>query len=291
MADQQNVLYVVLHGLICLLDLGCTENKFLAYLLEMEDEHKYLYGNWLAEKAFPPRHKGQLALTASLTVESTPCDPSLNSVNTLDANLNAVAKGVQPPHICHPYARALICLPRPHRILYGGIGNLNTGSFSGNPDDVFVQTPSQLCGTRIFQYCFDDPNDVALVSSEGTRLWACPQISSLALVEGHRVAVLHIYDEPSHPFPDKKTADAHNVNEFNLSLKFLGQSIEMLQPPGAVLPLNKPIPGLYSGEIASLSKRELIVIKLMADVRSDTLDISHDGGTGGQVCSPAHGQV
>src|SRR5436305_11028184 len=51
-----NTLYVFLHGLITLVDVG--KLGFLAYMLDVGDDHRYLCGNWLLErevKANPPQ--------------------------------------------------------------------------------------------------------------------------------------------------------------------------------------------------------------------------------------------
>src|SRR4029077_20057404 len=57
------VLYVVLHGLISLVDIG---TGFLAFALDMQDQHRYLFGNWLTEDEIPARSTGSQPLTAEL---------------------------------------------------------------------------------------------------------------------------------------------------------------------------------------------------------------------------------
>jgi len=49
MADTtENVLYVILHGLISLVDVG--DAGFNAYMFDMGTDHRYLYGTFRIEK-------------------------------------------------------------------------------------------------------------------------------------------------------------------------------------------------------------------------------------------------
>src|SRR5229473_5533224 len=78
-----NTLYVVLHGLISLIDIGA--DGFIAYVVDIGAEHKYLYGNWLTESDIPKKEEGGPPLYATLLgVEKGHSD--------IDCKKNAVLK-------------------------------------------------------------------------------------------------------------------------------------------------------------------------------------------------------
>ena len=60
----ENVLYVVLHGLITLIDV--KRKGFIAHVLDIGDDHKYLLGEWLQEQDIPERKRGTAPLRATL---------------------------------------------------------------------------------------------------------------------------------------------------------------------------------------------------------------------------------
>src|SRR5258708_7968312 len=80
----ENILYVVLHGLITLVDVG--RDGFLAYLLYRDDEHVYLYGDWLFEKEIPQPSLGLWPLEATLT--NVIAFPAKDGENTLNPTQN-----------------------------------------------------------------------------------------------------------------------------------------------------------------------------------------------------------
>ena len=87
----ENILFVVMHGFISLVDTGGKEDAFLAYVLDMGDEHAYLYGDWLYEEVSSPI-AGTIALVLELQgVDSYPSnekDKNAKNKNTLDTTVN-----------------------------------------------------------------------------------------------------------------------------------------------------------------------------------------------------------
>jgi len=279
-----NILYVVIHGLISLVDLGKNKNEFTAYLLDMGDKHAYLFGNWLFEDAIAP-HDNKFLFEASLTIEPSPLNPGVNSLN---ANSNIVVQLPEPPQATDQ-VRGIIHLPRPQKISFDSMGTLLDGSLTGADLDKILPRPDQVANTRIFEYAFDDFNGVALVAPDGTHLWDCPPPEELAIISGgQHVAVLHIFDEPAKRFDDLQAGQAHSIEEFNKSFKVLKVDLEMKQAPQRPV-RNGTVPaGLYSEEVSALELRDRVVLELMAQVRGS---FDPGGGTAFQVCSPAHAIV
>lgn len=285
-----NVLYVVLHGLISLVDIG--SDGFIAYLLDMKDEHVYMYGDWLTEQGIPTRGKGQRPLLASL--QGVDAATRNQGTNTIDPTMNVVVQVPKAPPIIDPRVRAVLNLPRPQNIHYCISGTLLPNSLKGTTGSIvnLVATPPQLSGIRIFEYSFADASKVQLSSDDGTnKLWTCPVPRLLAPVDNKNIAVLHVYDEPKERFPDEDTATKHNQDEFNLSFAFLGVPLELVKVAQDVIPAGH-IPGLHPGELDSLDQREVFVLNIMFKVRCGQ-DPQPDKKTtgGGQVCSPAHAIV
>ncbi|HEX3093539.1 MAG TPA: hypothetical protein VHW72_12995 [Candidatus Angelobacter sp.] len=284
-----NVLYVVLHGLISMVDIGA--GGFIAYLLDMKEDHVYLYGDWLTEQDFPTRGKGQRPVVASL--QGVDAAMLNQGTNTIDPALNVVVKVQKAPPITDVRVRAVLNLPRPQNIRYCISGTLLPNSLKGaaGPITSLVATPPRLCGIRIFEYTFDDATKVQLLAEDGTKLWACPEAKLLAPIDNKNIAVLHVYDEPKDRFPDEDTATKHNQDEFNLSFAFLGVPLELVKVPQDAVPAG-PMPGLDPGELDSLDQREAFVLNIMFKVRCrQDPPPSKGSGGGGQICSPAHAVV
>src|ERR1051325_10135249 len=128
----ENILFVVMHGFISLVDTGGKEDAFLAYILDMGDEHAYLYGDWLYEEEFPVRMPGQLPLVLELQgVDSYPSndkDKNAKIKNTLDTTVNVVVEVAEVPYLDDPVILAVIHLPRPRAIYYAISGDIQKDS-------------------------------------------------------------------------------------------------------------------------------------------------------------------
>src|ERR1041385_2607971 len=287
-AATENVLYVVLHGLISLVDNNGT--GFIGYALDMGDDHVYRFGNWLDEQEIPKRVDGYAPFDATLlNVDPFPvAQPLLR----LDPELNVVLKLNAPPPIRSRNVRAIFRLPRPRAVYHFISGTIQNGSLQGSQQaqDALLKTPKQVSGIRIFEYTFQNFASVALVQtgtdgSAGT-LWNCPQP---AQIEGKMVSVLHIYDEPLKPFSTDEEIANHNLDEFNLGFGLFGIDMKLTKLPSGIVaaPAQPHIPGLIDGETASLDQRSDSVITMLHRVRGKenlALPGKPGGGTGGQVC-------
>lgn len=281
-SETINILYVVLHGLISLVDSG--KNGFKAYILDMGDEHEYLYGNWLVEDTIPLRSKGQAPLRAALQGVSA-------GKAKLDTKFNLVVAIKNLPGDNDPSLRAVIDLPRPKTIHHFISGSIASYAITGSTSAIgmIVDEPGQVSGVRVLEYEFEEQGKVILVPDLGTPLWSCPQLAS---VKDRNIAVLHVYNEPGDPLPN---ARAHSIAEFNQSAAFLGVQIALAKAAQMLLPAQGQIsiPGLLPGETAALDQRKTRVINMVRDDRTKTpaIDDPGGGGTGGQICSAVNGLV
>src|SRR5205809_5318602 len=159
-----NLLHVVMHGSICLVDIG--KDGFIAYLLEMGSEHSYLYGDWLTENEFPHRELDGDPVQAQLINVPTGQD-------SLKSSTNAIVTIKKAPSVTDPYARAIIRLPRPDAIYDCQSEPLDKQSIQGNG---LVIHPKMLSDTRVFQYKFTDPTQFSRVSLafDNGEHWICP---------------------------------------------------------------------------------------------------------------------
>lgn len=294
-AATENVLYVVLHGLISLVDNN--DAGFIGYALDMGDDHVYRFGNWLDEQEIPERVDGYAPFDATLlNVDPFPvAQPLLR----LDPGLNVVLKLNAPPPIRSKNVRAVFRLPRPRSIFHFISGTIQDGSLQGTQQaqDALLQKPKQVSGIRIFEYTFQNFASVALVQtgtngSDGT-LWNCPRPAQTA---GKMIAVLHIYDEPLKTFATPEEIASHNLDEFNLGFGLFGIEMQLTKLPFDIVSASSqpPVPGLIDGETASLDQRSGIVLAMLQRVRGKenfALNAKPGGGTGGQVCSSVHAQV
>jgi hypothetical protein len=255
-----NVLYVVLHGLICLVDEG--QDGFVAYLNEMGSDHSYLYGDFLGEH--------------SLNLDPNNYTQYIDLVNvcsgtaTLNTKLNAVVKSGSVPSPGAKDVRAAISLPRPNDIHYYIKGHISPGALKGDPK-YLVEVPKQISGIRIFEYLVPDFGQVQLQSGPRNILWKCaPPVVVNDPVKNRQinVAVLHIYNEPPEEMPHAQAAD-HNLREFNRTLTYLGADLT-LQVPGRVQKVNDPhpLPGLLQEEVLALDRRPDYVVTLVPYLRA-----------------------
>jgi hypothetical protein len=267
-APDVQVLYVFLHGLISLVDIG---TGFLAFALDMQDQHRYLFGNWLTEDEIPARSKKGQPFTAELV--GVDAGKAL-----LDSDQNVIVEIDKVPKPDHKDVRAVFKLPRPAVIHHFIPGNLAANGLKGKGK---VQgKPVALSSIRIFEYTFSgDPKQVQLIPAPGAEfLWQC---EGLQPVNGtnKRVGVLHIYDQPG-----TDMNKAHNINEFNKSAVFLGTDLSLkaavaVTPTTSAAVAAKLPPGLILAETGCLSHREEEVFEILAPLRRNSG--SPSVGTGG----------
>ncbi len=265
-----NVLYVVLHGLISLVDNG---KGFIAFALEIGNDHRYLYGNWLTEEQIPPKPPGGQPLIAEL-VGVDEGDASLNQT------LNVVVEIPQAPDVDHEAVRAVFKLPKPskiHHFIAGNLKGLNLPPNGPNGPQASAQVvgkPVALSGIRVFEYTFQKSDDVHLTQAVGTNpLWLCPGPVQ-AKGSTSKIAVLHIYDQPGEAM---KNEAQHTLDEFQKSAAFLGANITLAQPVDAG-PVTTLLPGLLPAEVSCLSRRQEEVLTLIDGLR---LGNALNTGTGG----------
>jgi hypothetical protein len=286
---KENILYVVLHGLITLIDI--KEKGFLAHLLDIGDDHKYLLGHWLEEADIPKRKKGADPLRATLTNVDTGAaqlNPDLNAVFKLEGLPNDKASDV----------RAVLRLPRPRSIHNFVSGKLPPGALAGDTTRL-VQVPSKISGTTVFEYTFQNVDPV-LTSDSGLSLWTKP---ALAIVKDPSppatptrelsVAALHVYDEPGIRLPgdELQNLPQHNRREFKLSSVFLNSDLVLVKDTGTPeqeAALSVPL-GLLMGEVLHLDERlDFVLPMVISDREGDILAKPVGGGSSGPVCGGMH---
>ena len=296
----QNVLYVVLHGLVCLID----DNRytFIADLVDMGNEHEYLCGDFLFE--YPIQSGAELALEGVNKRE-----PQIPKNNMLDPQLNAVVKLNDGEPDLDNYYHSRIYLPRPAKIHYYILGNLDPKSLDDSKKEL-VATPKQISGIRVFQYSFGYYKDVRVVTKSGETFWNCPEpvlVNDSSTGKSVRAVVLHIYNEPGDILP---YAGKHNKDEFNFTLAYLGAQLRLTTPAMTLEPNLKPPLGIIEEELHSLDVRQEMIQKLAMILRPrghaalsanvklnfapDRLKQDADkdaagGGGGTQVCGGANG--
>jgi hypothetical protein len=290
---KENILYVVLHGLITLIDV--KEKGFLAHVLEIGSDHEYLLGNWLEEAEIPTRNKDQAPLRATLNnvdAGTAQLNPDLNAVFKLQALPDDTARDV----------RAVLRLPRPRSIRNFVSGKLDPGALSGDTTQL-VQIPSQISGTTVFEYTFQnaDPNVgpvPTLTSDSKVDLWTKPALAIVkdppdAPIRVLSVAALHVYDEPGPRLPGDELQNVaeHNRREFDLSSVFLKSNLTLVKDTGKPADVNSESlpPGLLMGEVLHLDERQVDVrFMVTSDRQGDVLAVDSGGGSMGPVCGGMH---
>jgi hypothetical protein len=291
----ENVLYVILHGLISLVDTGAGFN---AYMFDMSTDHKYLYGTWLLENEIPPRNEGQDPLI--FTLDSVIGASRDSATNVLHPNLNLVIQlnGRTLP-LNLPDVRAVIRLPRPRMIYYYTCGQLEDNSI---PEDtsglVNGVAPRFISETRVFEYTFADSQKPQLLVGNppsGPSLWHLPK--DLAPVGDRNVATLHFYDEPGEEM-GLAEAEQHARAEFALGTKRLGlpltltkASIRNLPEPEGGNPLGLDVLGILPEETTPLDGRFTEFLDRQYLRRSGKpRPGSGGGGGGGPICGTGNAQ-
>jgi hypothetical protein len=285
--SKRNVLYVVLHGLVCLID--DNRKHFTADLVDMGEDHAYLCGDFLAEE--PIVNGSELTLLG--------IDPAnISSKNQLDPQKNVAVKLTDIPY-SNNYYYCRLNLPRPVDITYYINGTLN----SADLPDLYKElqdTPKQIAGIRVFEYTMISPNDVRLQDNDsGEIFWQC-QPQYLATTKNLNVAVLHVFNEPAETLDG---AAKHNKDEFNFTLSYMDARLRMVQP-AIVQDNDLPPEGIRMEELYALDRRDELVQKLMKSLREGTtlssftasslksVSVFGGGGAGGsQVCGGANGII
>jgi hypothetical protein len=285
----ENRLYVVLHGLVCLID--DAKNGFTAHLIDQGRVHEYKAGTFPVET---PIHKNEdLKLIGA-------ADPAKPGTASLDPDKNAILKKARPLKGAAS-ARSKIELPRPNKIYHFVCGDV--GGLLLDPDDELIKPlPSVISGTRVFQYSPKDFNAVQLVSaSSPPPFWQCPPPTIVNTPQGDlAVAILEVYNEPPIDLDEVTPGAAaeHNRQEFADSLTFIqANNVELTDPAldpqdGDGLP-----PGLHKDQVCSLDIRDGIQAQLRGEAQKDTFALrfgkikkNMTGGAGGtQVCGGANG--
>jgi len=262
-------LYVVLHGLISLVQDGDT--GFRAFVLDMSSQHRYLVGDWLLERPIAKGASEQLVGVDTPAVGAK-LDPQKNpivkvSVSTL-------------PALEHPKVRAIFKFPPPEAIFHLTVGDFQAGALQDAGHKLKTQ-PKSIAGVRVLRYGLKNPGAVKL----GT-LWTCPAPTKAKL---QRVAVLHIYSQPGMEM-DPLAAIAHNKNEFETSANLLGAQLALMKPvtrgadDAALVPL-------FKGETACLAQRGKAVLELVGQARNGAFEGTGTGGCGTETCAACDGDI
>ena len=287
----ENVLYVFIHGLISLVDIG--DEGFNAYFLEIGPQHRYLFGDFLLEQEVRKRETGQSPLVLNLDgVDGQTVSPA----NRLNPNLNGIIQVQAAPSATADPVRALLHLPRPRNIYYFHCGPLPAGALHGNPSRIVGgKTPSTISGVSVFEYTFSSASGPSLTEEDPAKTaWKVPD--NLARIGNRLVASLHFYDEPFNRMSEAE-ALRHNVEEMNLSLRFLGTNFRLAQTTGEARPLppNSTQPdikdlGILQGETGPLNRRRDFVRGMVFKQRCGQ-DMPMPGTGGGAICGGFHAQV
>jgi len=301
---KENVLYVVLHGLISLVDIG--DAGFIAYMFDIGTDHRYLFGTWLIENDIPERNEAQGQGPLILTLDSVLGGVLDPPNNVLDPDLNLVIQLAAPLPLNLSGARAVIRLPRPRRIYHYTCGQVAKDSIQGDLSKLINSgvPPTIISATRVFEYTFADSQKPQLVAGDpptGDPLW---KSDTLAPVGNNRqVATLHFYDEPGKEIPDQNAAEQHARAEFLLSTTILGVPLRLTKASqGSTpepLPPHKPQPqietlGIREEEVTPLDGRSGALLDLQFLARSRPMQERPDdgsGGGGGPICGGGNAQV
>jgi hypothetical protein len=276
----ENRLYVVLHGLVCLIDDQAGD--FTGHLIDRGNVHFYLAGNFGAENSI---HRND-----ALTLHGV----DQRGAESLDPSKNAVLKKAQPNH-GGVSARSTISLPHPNKIYHFVCGDVD--GLVSDMDNELVPPASVISGTRVFQYSFQDFNTVQLLRQDNSVFWQCPTPSPVNTPQGTiAVAILEVYNEP--PQDLGSTAAGHNRKEFNDSLAFMqAKSVELIEAAADPVDCDPLPPGLTEDQVCSLDVRDLVAAHLQGklDEQTDELRFAvrfgkkKGGGGGTQVCGGANG--
>lgn len=285
---KQNLLHVVMHGLICLVDIG--EKGYVAFMLDVGEVHEYKCGDWLDENPIPPRGLGQLPLIASLLgVDNSPLVPGEND---LDTSSNVILSIKALPSLGDPRIRAVFNLPRPKNIYYFVGGAIPGGALRGTDLPQVKGSPSIITNVKVFEYLLSPNRSIYLASDppDASILWTLQELSPTTNLDV-AAASMHIYNEPPKPMNEDEGIK-HGLDEFNESLDFFGLDINLAKPTTLNQSAPNFPPGLLLDEVTPLDKRNIIVRGLASAARANqAYRDGTGGGTGGQICSGAHATI
>jgi hypothetical protein len=242
-------LYVILHGLVSIVE---TADTLFLFLLDMDKDHEYRAGTWLAEQEVVKGIKGELKGVQAGT-------------KRLDPLANPLLKLATLPDFDQPEVHAVFQAPIPKDILSfnRGMITVNGGATS------LVATPATLSAVRVLVYDVEtDFNSVKLIGTTGGDeseadifSWDAHEAFT-TFGNGARLATLHIFDMPGGPLADDSP---HHVEEFAVSSRVLGAEITI----GAAVPLtvtNGPLPaGLSELEMLDFDVRATRISDLVLD--------------------------
>lgn len=236
----EKLVYVLLHGLVAIVE---TSNSFILYMLNMETDHKYIGGHWLAERDIP---QGTKAVLTGVKPGNASLDPKANPVIRLDGPIADSAA-----------IYATLTVPKPRRLYSLDRGRITIRSGAEH----LVGIPETLSGLRILEYEITDfLSNVGVASSNTSFAWT-PANNSTSFDNGSAIAALHIYDMPAGEVPP-----GHHVAEFLLGSTVMGKPLELddlvISLPDA--PADVP-PGLSPLEISVLGARNEEISDLVVD--------------------------
>jgi hypothetical protein len=284
---DENVLYVVLHGLITLIDAG-PKKGFIAHVLEIGKRHRYVLGDWLSEEEIPERKKKKKP--QRLVLRGVDRGPAI-----LDADRSAVAKISSLPSSMHRSVRAVIRLGRPRGIYPYVIGKLRPNGLQGTLGQL-VKQPTFLSGTQVFEYIYKNEDKVFLEDNRGKRIWT-PTAEAEVKTKSKliKVIVLHIYNEPPVSMSILQ-GNSHNRHEFKVSAGFCKFKLDLAKPTFPVPDAQRAEirPGMLMGEILNLHQRGSAVTAILLHARNKQkgpIAVDAGGGAGGPVCGGLHAQI
>jgi hypothetical protein len=271
------LLYVVLHGLISLVDHG-DHTSLTGYLIDMGSDHRYMAGTWLNEQ--PITSGSHLQLLIPGTAGGAELNPTQNPVLRASMLTSALKSFL---------VHSVVDLPRPDEILYFTKGQLSAGSLQGDTS-VITGAPQFLAGTKILKYRIAGPNFIRLTA--GPPLWNCPALSQIPDAANPantavQLAVLHIYNQPV-----ELVDAAHNVLEFNRASAFLGTKIQLaIGIPAPQMDAQPPL-GMLEDELKCLAHREISVVRIVDHLRTTrALGPGQAGGCGSELCGCPDGHT
>lgn len=261
-ANDERLLYVVLHGLVALVE---TPDEIRAIMIRMSDEHTYLAGSWLAERLVKRGSHGFLSGVKGVTN-----GPGLNPRH------NPLLRIDRMPTLADPDVHACLSMPRPRNIHYLDRGKIR---ITGGAVDRLVDVPDTLSAVRVLEYDIETEFSAVFVGGMGLRWTADKKFTTFD--NGARVATLHIFDMPAGP-----VSDTHHVDEFAISSRVLGAPL-IIDAAVEIAQNSAPPPGIPEFELFDFTERE----NEISDVFTDWLRAGRwkPRGAIGGTCRPCCG--
>ncbi len=279
--QEKNILYVVFHGLISIVE-NTTTKKFRAYILSMGDEHRYLFGDWLREIDIPAGFAGKLVVSGRKGKHGGHLDASQRP--TVQAAKIGLKTCVDEKH---DSIHARILFPQPDNVFYVNRGALDLKSGSEALKYPDVKTNA---GATVFAYYLPNQNDFYgsfLASEHSVNKWEADSLTTTTREDTtYRVAALHIFSNPR-----RATSADHSLKEFSLSAQVLGAPVLKLASVGTDITaqLAPPPPdGLCRAELLSLPRRDSILHALAEQARR-AIEFEISGGGCESCCSAGDG--